>query len=228
MGLLNLILGNKETKYTFKNHYDEDITMSADKIYSTIMENSKDSDYNWIAPASELVKLCKKPDFPKDYATHIELAILNCFANIEERVNRGADKYYGKQSDIYAVQYCYDELGRLAKITQDTNLKSTINSARLRYLKEMIASAVNTSTRGIYYSGKAFRNLREEVIKKNFKKYSSLEYFNINAMYVAIFKETETIFREASKSNTFRAEEREAMFNIAKAFKDIGDNTIDI
>ena len=48
MGLLNLILGNKETKYTFKNHYDEDITMSADKIYSTIMENSKDSDYNWI------------------------------------------------------------------------------------------------------------------------------------------------------------------------------------
>ena len=47
-------------------------------------------------------------------------------------------------------------------------------------------------------------------------------------MYVAIFKETETIFREASKSNTFRAEEREAMFNIAKAFKDIDGNTIDI
>ena len=184
------------------------------------MKQSQESDYEWIAPAIELVKICKDKRFPREYAVDIEMAILNCFANIEARVNRGGDKRVTKANDALAVQYCYDELGRLMCLTDDKNFKKTLNSVRTRYLMEMISSAVNTSTRGLYFKCKAFRDLKEDVIAKSFAKYSMVEEnFNILDMYEEISDETETIFREANKNGMFSSDERDAMFSIAKTLE---------
>ena len=220
MGLLDYISRMRSPRFTFKDHYGREQTMRAIDIYNTIMQESKESDYNWIAPAIELVKLCKNPNFPREYAVEIEMAILNCFANIEARVNRGGDKYITKANDALAVQYCYDELGRLSQSTDNKDLKKTLCSVRTRYLKEMVSSAVNTTVRGEYINCKSFRELREECIARFFTKFSLMEEeFNILDMYEEISDQTDTIFTEAYKSGMFRAEEREAMFNIAKIFE---------
>lgn len=220
MGLLEYLSVSKGPFFTFKDHFGKEHTMRAATIHNYIMEQSQESDYEWIAPAIELVKICKDERFPREYAVDIEMAILNCFANIEARVNRGGDKYVTKANDALAVQYCYDELGRLMSSTDDKNVKKTLNSVRTRYLLEMISSAVNTTTRGQYFKCQAFRDLKEEVIAKSFAKYSMLEEnFNILDMYEEISDETESIFDEADKNGMFRAEERDAMFNIVKALE---------
>lgn len=224
MGLLDFVK-NRQSLFTFQNHYGENKTMRARAIHQTIMQNSRESDYNWIAPAKELVKLCNNPNFPREYAVDIEMAILNCFANIEARVSRGGDKYITKADDALAVQFCYDELGRLMKASDNEEFKKTLNSVRTRYLKEMISSAVNISTRGLYFHCKAFRNLQEEIVSRNFFKYSTMkEDFNLLDMYEQISDETRTIFKEAYKRGMFKAEESEAMFSIVKALERCGES----
>jgi len=217
MKLVDLI-GRRQARFTFKNHYGEEKTMSAREIYHTVMQNSRESDYDWIAPANELVKLCKNPKFPREYAVNIETAILTCFASIESRVNRGGSKFATTKENEIAIQYCYDELGRLEKSTDHKEFKKTLNFVRTRYLKEMITSAVNTAARGFYFPCKAFREMEEEVIAKNFVKYSMMEEtFNIQEMYKEIYNEAKTIFREAHNSGMFKTEEKDDLFNIVKA-----------
>lgn len=208
---------NRTKFFTFKDRYGKSRIMTAKNIYNNVMEQSKKSDYNWIASAKELVKLCDNQKFPREYAVDIEMAILSCFANIEARVNRGGDKHTTKSDDSLAVQYCYDELGRLMKSSDNEEFKNTLNSVRTRYLKEMISSAVNTSTREYFFRCKAFRDLQDKVISRNFIKYSMMEKsFNLLDMYEEIFNETSIIFREANNSKMFRKEES-AMFGIVKA-----------
>ena len=220
MGILEYLLVTKGPLFTFKDRFGQEHTMRAATIHKRIMEQSQESDFEWIAPAIELVKICKDERFPRKYAVDIEMAILNCFANIEARVNRGGDKRVTKANDALAVQYCYDELGRLMSSTNNKDLKKSLNSVRTRYLLEKISSAVNTTTRGQYFKCKAFRDLKEEVIAKSFAKYSMLQgKFNILDMYEEISDDTEEIFNQANKNGMFRAEERESMFNIAKALE---------
>ncbi len=119
MGLLDYISKIKSPKFTFKDHNGREQTMRAINIHYAVMKESKESDYDWIAPTMELVKICKNENFPREYAVDIEMAILNCFANIEARVNRGGNKYITKADNTLAVQYCYDELGGLAQSTDN-------------------------------------------------------------------------------------------------------------
>lgn len=220
MRLVDLIRKRRDL-FTFKNHYGENKTMCARDIYHTVMQNSRESDYNWIASANELVKLCKDSNFPREYSINIEIVILDCFSNIESRVNRGGDKYIVEEDDVLAIQYCYDDLGRLAQSTDNETLKKEITSVRTRYLKEMISSAVNTATRGLWFYCRPFNDLKEELVLKNFVKYSMMEEtFNIQDMYKEIYNETKTIFKEAANGIMFKTEERdEDVLNIVAALE---------
>jgi len=204
MELLDFIRNRKSQLFTFKNRYGESKTMRAKDIYDAVMKNSRESDYNWIAPAKELVKLCKNKTFPRKFAIGIEVAILNCFANVEARVNRGGDKYITKEDDALAVQFCYDEVVRIEQSTDNEKLKKTLNLARTSYLKEMISSAVNTSTRGHFFHSESFRDLKKEIVGKNFVKYSMQEKVNILDMYEEISNETHSIIMKAYNSGMFR------------------------
>ena len=87
-----------EKKYMVTGHHGDIHSLTAKQLYEQILDDSK-SDYNWIAPASELVKICKNTSFPTEYALAIKCAILNCFSNIEHRANCGGDRYIDKPAD---------------------------------------------------------------------------------------------------------------------------------
>ena len=75
-----------EKKYTVVGWNGDIHTLSAKALYERVLADSK-SDYNWIASATELVKVCNSPSFPEMYAQAIKIIILNCFANLDCRRN---------------------------------------------------------------------------------------------------------------------------------------------
>ena len=68
--------------YFFKGWYGERHFMTAKRLYKRVMKDASISDFGWIASATELVRICDKPNFPQQYAHDIKIAILNCFAKI--------------------------------------------------------------------------------------------------------------------------------------------------
>lgn len=65
-----------EEKYTVVGWHNERYFMTAKQLCERVLTDSK-SDYNWIASAAELVRVCTQPSFPQEYAQAIEIAILN-------------------------------------------------------------------------------------------------------------------------------------------------------
>lgn len=51
-------------------------------IHKKIMKQSKNSNYDWLASADELVNVCNKRGFNRIYAIDIKCAILNCYADL--------------------------------------------------------------------------------------------------------------------------------------------------
>ena len=65
--------------------------MNAEEFYERIMEDSNKSDINWIASATELIRICTEPDFPEEYAKEIEIRILDCFGRYETEKDPSID-----------------------------------------------------------------------------------------------------------------------------------------
>ena len=166
-----LITGNKDTmKFMDQMYYlvhtraEGDQVLSVEELYERVMNDSSKSNYHWIASAGELVRICKKTSFPIDYSIDIRIAILKCFASVEHSANCGGDKYKDKQSNIEAVQYCYNSLYGVDK-------EDAID-ARKSYLSEKIKS-VSYVYLFDYYSGATYRRLCKQWHDLNFEKYIS-------------------------------------------------------
>ena len=71
-----------EKKYKVTDWDGDTHSLTAKQLYERVLDDSK-SDYNWIASATELVRVCNNPCFPEMYAVGIKMIILNCFANLE-------------------------------------------------------------------------------------------------------------------------------------------------
>lgn len=79
-----------------------DIVKISDKqLRNLIVEQSKTSNYNWLASSEELYKVCHKKGFDKDCAKDIETAVINCFTTL---LCGDYDGYYLN----YACECCND------------------------------------------------------------------------------------------------------------------------
>lgn len=65
--------------FKIKDWNKEEHLMTDKELRDLIVEQSKKSNYNWLAPADELIKVCNNPEFNKDYAKDIKVAIVNCY-----------------------------------------------------------------------------------------------------------------------------------------------------
>lgn len=73
----------REAKFKVIGWVNEEYLLTAEELYLQVLEDSK-RDYNWIASAPELCRVCDNPEFPEKYAKKIKIMILNCFANFEK------------------------------------------------------------------------------------------------------------------------------------------------
>lgn len=95
-----------EQKYHVSGWRGKKYNLTAKELYERVLEDSK-SNYNWIAPAAELVSVCESAGFPEGYAQEIKILILNCFAKLELVDDVPAR---ARTSDKEAVYHCYNTL----------------------------------------------------------------------------------------------------------------------
>lgn len=189
-----------EKKYMVTGHHGDIHSLTAKQLYERVLNDSK-SDYNWIASASELVRICKKTSFPAEYALAIKCAILNCFANIEHRANCGGDRYSDKPGDQEAVQECYNSLYGV----EDQEAMS----ARKRYLAEMIATASYTRfLDSLYHPGPTFIKLREDWGKSKVQEYISQEKIDFKHLVEVLHNEFVEIIKKAEIDGAFEEDEK--------------------
>ena len=202
-----------EEKYIVTGHYGKIYSLTAKQLYERILDDSK-SDYNWIASASELVKVCKKTSFPTEYALAIKCAILNCFTNIEHIANCGGDRYIDKPADQEAVQECYNSLYQVED--------EEAISVRKRYLSEMIARASDIRIFDpFYHPGPTFRKLRKDWIKSKVQEHISQERIDFKQLVKALHNEFVEIIKKAEADGAFDEDEKEERESLKKYYAEI-------
>lgn len=200
-----LLVGDKDTMRFFGERYliqgwgDSEYVITAKALHKQVMKDCKSYyDYNWIAPARELVRICKKTGFPSDYALDIKIAILNCFANIEQD-NCGGTYYINLNSaDKEAVQYCYNSLYGIDN-------KEAI-MARRRYLTEIIHNISFFYLEDFYPD--TFRKLREDWCKSKFEEYFSKENIDFEQLGETLHNDFEQIIKKAESNGEFEEDKK--------------------
>lgn len=204
-----------EKKYMVTGHHGDIYSLTAKQFYERVLNDSK-SDYNWIASASELVRICKETSFPTEYALAIKCAILNCFANIEQRANCGGDRYIDKPADQEAVQECYNSLYGVED--EEAVL------ARRRYLAEIIVTASYTRIfDSHYHPGPTFRKLRKDWNKSKVLEYISKEKIDFKQLVEVLHDEFVEIIKKAEVDGAFEEDERAERENWKKFYEMMRD-----
>lgn len=95
------------------DHYGNEHLMSDRGLRNKIVKQSEESNYNWLAPANELLKTCNNPKFDKECAKDIKVAIVNCYADF-------------LKGDVPSnIIYAYDAYNELFDIQDDEKVLTT-------------------------------------------------------------------------------------------------------
>lgn len=95
-------------------------------IRNRIIKDSKKSNYNWLAPADELLRVCNSSGFNRDYAKDIKVAIVKCYTNLME-------------GDISKdVIYAYQAMQELKTYESDKE----VQKVRENFIREYIYKAI--------------------------------------------------------------------------------------
>lgn len=167
--------------------------MTAKQLYERVLEDSK-SDYNWIAPATELVRVCNEPDFPKMYAIGIKLIILNCFANLELQKEYPGN---GKPTDNEAVYSCYHSLPS----TNPTVIK--VKEKYLTAVIEAITKYTKDEVRFSIHQGPTYQKICEDWKKAKFNEYASKEKIDFDQLREDLYTDFEKTIKTAEKDGIF-------------------------
>ena len=176
------------------------------------MKDSSKSDYNWIASATELVRVCNEPNFPQEYAKGIKIAILNCFSHLAKMEEYPSNE---EPTDNDAVYSCYNSL---SSSDEDSAV------AKQKYLIAIIESITK------YYhfefpshTGPIYKKTCKEWEKSKFDEWSSKEAIDFKQLIKDLEIDFDKTIKAAEEEGIFKKEddeywekEREFMSNMFK------------
>lgn len=187
-----------EKKYKITGWHGDTQVLTAKNLYERVLEDSK-SDYNWIASAVELVRVCNEPDFPEIYATNIKIIILNCFANLELQQEKCCNR---RQMDKEAVYSCYNSL-------QETD--AAVIKAKEKYLAAIIEGITRYSgdeERFPIHFGPAYKKTCENWKKAKLNEYVSEVKIDFNQLRERLNADFEKTIKEAEKNGIFNEDDK--------------------
>lgn len=189
-----------EKKYNITGWRGTKHSLTAKELYERVLKDSQ-SDYNWIASATELVRVCNEPAFPEMYANAIKIIILNCFANLELKKEHTS---FREKTDNIAVYSCYYSLP-----SED----ETVIKVKHKYLTAIITSITKYSRSGVRlpsHPGPTYNKICEEWKNAKFEEYCSQEKINFEKLRNLLYNDFEKIIKSAEESGAF--EEDDAAF----------------
>lgn len=169
--------------------------MTARGLCNRIIDEASKSNYNWIAPASELVRIIKKPHFPYDDAKPIMICILNCYADLETMKEVPSNKGPNFED---AILYCYNTL------CYSTDREA--QKARRDYFKALLNSICKYNND--LQMSKRFGEAYKKIIT-DWKNSMELEYFKTEPVKSLIVlkadmkKELNIILKNADENGVF-------------------------
>lgn len=195
-------------KYTVRGWRGRVYSLTAKQLYNQVMEDSQ-SDYNWIAPASELVRICNHYKFPVEYARAIQIAILNCFAHLE--CKKEIDSYHSSEDDE-AVNYCYNVLA-------DTTTEG--EKARNVYLRAVIVGVTKYHfKRGEFgHYGPTYLKICDEWINLMFEEYSQLSTLDFKRLRKTLHASFNYVMRKGESDGIFGEKEHKRVYDAIKSLQ---------
>ena len=187
-----------EKKYKITGWHGETQVLTAKNLYERVLEDSK-SDYNWLASAAELVRVCNEPDFPEIYATNIKIIILNCFANLELQQEKCCNR---RQTDKEAVYSCYNSL---------PETDAAVIKAKEKYLAAIIEGITRYSgdeERFPIYFGPAYKETCEDWKKAKLNEYASEAKIDFNHLREKLNTDFERTIKEADENGIFDEDDK--------------------
>ena len=187
-----------EKKYKITGWHGETQVLTAKNFYERVLEDSK-SDYNWLASAAELVRVCNEPDFPEIYATNIKIIILNCFANLELQQEKCCNR---RQTDKEAVYSCYNSL---------PETDAAVIKAKEKYLAAIIEGITRYSgdeERFPIHFGPAYKKTCENWKKAKLNECVSEVKIDFNQLRERLNADFEKTIKEAEKNGIFNEDDK--------------------
>lgn len=181
-------------RYLVNSWNGEVYFLTANELYEKVMKDSK-STYNWIAPASEIVRICKKKSFPEEYANDIKIAILNCFAKLELVSD---DEFRILDKDYEAVRFCYNSLNEVDEKTM---------SARQNYLKAVIRSVAFNHYEIPIHHGKTYFQKCDDWINSKFYENINEEEIKFPSFIEYLKQDFQNMIKNAEKEGVFQEED---------------------
>lgn len=184
---------------------------SAKALYERVLADSK-SDYNWIASATELVKVCNLPSFPEMYAQAIKSIILNCFANLELQKEYPSS---GKSTDKAAVYSCYHSL---------PNTDETVIKVKQKYLTAIITAITKYTpceVRLPMHPGPTYKKMCEDWKWAKFDEYVSKKEIDFDELRDTLYDDFEKMIKEAEEGGAFEEEDAEYREELRKFWASI-------
>lgn len=206
-----------EHKYKLKGWRGKEYSLTAEELYNRVLADSQ-SDYNWIASATELVKVCNEPYFPEIYANGIKLIILNCFANLELKKEYPTNK---ERTDNDAVYSCYHSL---------PSKDETVIKVKEKYLTAIIEGIIRYSkdeVRFPIHMGPAYRKVCDDWKKAKLEEYSSKVKIDFEKLREDLYDDFEMTIRKAEKNGIFAEEDKENNMKVSKFLSSIKLKDVD-
>ena len=188
-----------ERKYRFVGWDRTVYHMTPLELFTRVQQDSK-SNYNWIASATELTKVCNHSGFPTRYSVAIKLLILNCFANLELQKTVPSTC---ESTDSNAVYSCYNSLPK-----EDP----TVARVKAKYLRAIIKAVTiytHDEERLPIHPGQTYKKMVEDWKAKKFDECASAEYINFDKLRKKLYSDFEEMIRKAEENGTFDEENSE-------------------
>lgn len=183
--------------YTFIDWNGNLRTMRASTIHKKVMEASKKSNHNWIAPATDLIYVCTKKNFPVEYSIDIKAAVLNCFASL---INSDDDTSYHKKTDIKAVYYAYNSL---FGIENETAVK-----ARINFLNGFLLKMRLNSWQFVFHRGDSFTKVCNDWQTAKLNELILIENLNFDKIKDSLEKDFRNVIKVAEENGIFAEDDK--------------------
>ena len=176
-------------KYQFKGTDGKKYAMTDKQFYERILVDSK-RDYNWIAYASEIVRVCSDRHFSKAYAVAIKRLIVNCFANWELKREFESTEL---PTDEAAVTFCYNSL------SDDDKESAKVKDKYLKAVIEAVIKYEDDEPRMHFHVGATYQKLIENWKTEMFNCYRHEENLNFAELRKELNKDFDAMLKKAEE-----------------------------
>lgn len=197
-----------EKKYNIKDWKGNKHRLTAKQLCGRVLADSK-SNYEWIASATELVRVCNEPDFPEMYAQVIKINILNCFANVALK----GEYPSGEKTDEAAVYSCYNSLA---------STDETVVRVKQKYLTAIIIETITKYTK-YEEPGQNYKKICKEWKKAKFDEYVSKEKIDFDELRKKLHSDFKNTIKSAEEAGAFEEDEEKDIEEFIKFLEGINN-----